>query len=151
MQKHTRVFWLKCWHRYSNLRNSTYMKVILTKNLPIITIIYNTKFQFAKISRTMKKCNCLNFCDLYVLRNGETSQVSFVLKWNGALEGYQMVSTYIISWPACLSKVWTIKSFFIEMKEIKFIHCAPKLMEILQPTFLRKLMDVYIGEHAAMT
>ena len=75
-------------------------------------------------------------------------RVSFVLQWNGAPERYQMVLTYKISCAACLLKVWIV---FGEMKEIEFIHCAPKLMEILQPTFLRKLMDVYIGEHAAMT
>ena len=52
----------------SYLGNSTYMKVILTKNLNFIIIIYHTKFQFAKISRTMKKCNFLNFYDFYVLK-----------------------------------------------------------------------------------
>ena len=55
----------------SYLGNSTFMKVILTKNLIFIMIIYHTKFQFAKISRTMKKCNFLNFYDFYVLKNGE--------------------------------------------------------------------------------
>ena len=39
----------------SYLWNSTYKKVILTKNLTFIIIVYYTKFQFAKISRTMKK------------------------------------------------------------------------------------------------
>ena len=74
---HTVVLWLICRHRYSYLGNSTYLKVILTKNLTFITIIYHSKFQFAKISRTMKKkCNFLNFCDFYVLRNGKISQGS---------------------------------------------------------------------------
>ena len=61
---HTVVHWLICQHR--DIGNSTYMKVILTKNLTFITIIYHTKFQLAKISGTMKKCNFLNFCDIYV-------------------------------------------------------------------------------------
>ena len=55
----------------SYLGNSTYMKVVLTKTLTSIIIIYHTKFQFAKISRTMKKCNFLNFSDFYVLKNGK--------------------------------------------------------------------------------
>ena len=46
------------------------MKVILTKKFTFITNIYHTKFQFAQISRTMKKCNILNFCDFYVLKKG---------------------------------------------------------------------------------
>ena len=50
---HTVVIWLIC--RHSEIGNSTYMKVILTKKLTFITIIYHTKFQFAKMSRTMKK------------------------------------------------------------------------------------------------
>ena len=33
----------------SYLGNSTYMKVVLKKNLTSIIIIYNTKFQFAKV------------------------------------------------------------------------------------------------------
>ena len=43
---HTVVLWLIWRHR--NIGNSTYMKVILTKNITFITIIYYTQFQFAK-------------------------------------------------------------------------------------------------------
>ena len=52
---HTVVLWLICRHRLSYQGNSTYMKVILTKNLTFIIIIYHIKFQFAKISGTIKK------------------------------------------------------------------------------------------------
>jgi hypothetical protein len=45
---HTVVLWLICRHR--EIGNSTYMKVILTKNLTFFNIIYHTKFQFAKMS-----------------------------------------------------------------------------------------------------
>jgi hypothetical protein len=63
---HTGMLYLICRHRYFGPGISTYMKVILTKNLTFITIIYHTKFQFAKISGTMKKDNFFNFCDIYV-------------------------------------------------------------------------------------
>jgi hypothetical protein len=52
---HTVMLWLICRHRYIGLGFCTYMKVILTKNLTLITIIYHTQFQFEKMSRTMKK------------------------------------------------------------------------------------------------
>ena len=39
----------------SYLGNSTYMKVILTKNLTFIIIIYHTKFQFAKNVKNYEK------------------------------------------------------------------------------------------------
>ena len=38
------------------------MKVILTKNITFIITFYNTKLQFEKISRAMKK---MNFGDFY--------------------------------------------------------------------------------------
>ena len=37
------------------------LKVILSKNLPFITIIYHAKFQFSKTYRSMKKCDFLKY------------------------------------------------------------------------------------------
>ena len=45
-------------------------EIHFNKNLTFIIIIYYTKIQFAKISRTTKKCNFLNFYDFYVLKKG---------------------------------------------------------------------------------
>ena len=59
---HTVVLWLICRHR--ELGNSTYMKVILTKNLAFINIIYHRKFQFAKMSWSLGKCSI--FCYIKV-------------------------------------------------------------------------------------
>ena len=50
----------------SYLENSTYMKVIFTKNLTFIIIIYHTEFL-----EVWKKCNFLNFYDFYALKNGK--------------------------------------------------------------------------------
>ena len=50
---HTVMVWLICRHRYFGLGFCTYMKVILTKKLTFITIIYHTQFQFAKMSGTL--------------------------------------------------------------------------------------------------
>ena len=67
------ALWCFDWYAdigISGLGNSTYMKVILAKKFTLITIIYHTKIQFAKMSWTMKnKCNFLNFCHFYVLKN----------------------------------------------------------------------------------
>ena len=76
---HTVVLWLICRHR--DIENSTYMKVILTKNLTFITIIYHTKFQFAKMSRTMKKkCIFFHFLVHKNHRNSENYIFSIVLE-----------------------------------------------------------------------
>ena len=42
-------------HMLTYLENLSKIKVILTKNFPFITVIYNAKSQFVKISRSMKK------------------------------------------------------------------------------------------------
>jgi hypothetical protein len=64
----TVMLWLICRHRYFGLGFCTYMKVIFSKNLTFITIIYHTQFQFEKMSRTMKFF--WNFCVFYVLKKG---------------------------------------------------------------------------------
>ena len=48
---HTVVLCLICRHR--EIGNSSYMKVILTKNLTFFNIINHTKFQFAKMSGSL--------------------------------------------------------------------------------------------------
>ena len=76
---------LRCFGSYADigisyLGNSTYMKVILTKNLTFSNTSYHTKFQFEKISRTMKKMWFFKFrwllYSFYVLKNGKFSQGS---------------------------------------------------------------------------
>ena len=54
---HTVVLWLICQHR--DIGNSTYMKVIVTKNLTFINIIYHAKFQFAKMSGSLENWHFL--------------------------------------------------------------------------------------------
>ena len=56
------TLWCFCSYadiRNSYLGNSTYVKVILTKNLTFIIIIYHTKLQFANISRTTYEKNVI--------------------------------------------------------------------------------------------
>jgi hypothetical protein len=78
---HTVVLWLICRHR--EIGNSTYMKVILTKNLNFITIIYHTKFQFVKMSRTMKEMHFFpNFLVHKNHRNSENYIFFIVLEIN---------------------------------------------------------------------
>ena len=62
---HTAVLWLICRHR--GIENSTYMKVIFTKNLTFINIICHTKFWFAKMYGSL--------WDLLL-------KSSFILQWN---------------------------------------------------------------------
>ena len=82
---HTVVLWLICRHK--ELGNSTYMKVILTKNLTFITIIYQKKFQFTKMSRTLKKTHF--FLHFLVHKNHRNSKnyiffivLEIITKWN---------------------------------------------------------------------
>ena len=58
--------------RELHLQESNFNK----KKLTFIDVIYHTRFQLEKISRTMKKCDFLNFSDFYVIKNGKFSQGS---------------------------------------------------------------------------
>ena len=71
----------------SYLGNSTYMKVILTKNLTFIIIICHTKFQFANIFRTMKKNYFSEFLWFLCTKKWEKNQFFFIVpdifaNWN---------------------------------------------------------------------
>ena len=70
LKMHTVVLWVICLHR--DIGNSTYMKVILTKNLTFITIIYHTKILFAKMSESLG-----NFSVFYYIKVTEIQKITF--------------------------------------------------------------------------
>ena len=51
------------------------MKVILTKKLTFITIIYHTMFQFAKMSRAMKK---MHFSSHFLVHKNQSNTELFI-------------------------------------------------------------------------
>ena len=77
------------------------MKVISTKKLTFITIIYHKMFQFAKMSRTMKK---MHFSSHFLVDKNHRNSENYI---------FFILLEIVTNWNFDKSKVFFVKMTFI--------------------------------------